>query len=118
EINDNSKFSAAVFKRRFKGGLKGFALEYLKWIKNNSPEKIDVVIETEPLKLKTKVNKITVKTTSVDKTLSQNRFYNGNAAEYLVVSELLFRGYNAQKLPVDEGLDVFAVKDNNLYLIQ
>jgi hypothetical protein len=118
EINDNSKFSASVFKQRFKGGLKAFALEYLKWTKKNSTEKIDIVVKPETLKLNTKMNSVGIESSSLDNTLSKNRFYNGNAAEYLVVAELLFRGYNAQKLPVDEGLDIFAVKDNQLYLIQ
>lgn len=119
EISDNSKFRGGVYKKRFPGGLKGFALEYLKWAKTTSDnKKIDVVIQPEVLKIKAQLNKTTIETTSEDNSKTKNRFYFGNAAEYLVVSELLFRGYNAQKLPVDEGLDVFAVKDKELYLIQ
>jgi len=38
--------------------------------------------------------------------------------EYLVLAELLFRKFNASRMAVDEGLDIFAVKDNKLYLIQ
>lgn len=42
----------------------------------------------------------------------------GKATEYLVVSELLFRRYNAQLISVDEGTDVIAVKDARMYFFQ
>ena len=41
--------------------------------------------------------------------------YIGTAGEHLVVSELLFRGYNASTMSVDEGLDIVATKDNKLF---
>jgi len=44
--------------------------------------------------------------------------YVGKAGEHLVVSELLFRGYNASIMSVDEGLDIVATKDNKLFNIQ
>ena len=44
--------------------------------------------------------------------------YIGKAGEHLVVSELLFRGYNASVMSVDEGLDIVATKDEHLYNIQ
>jgi len=44
--------------------------------------------------------------------------YIGTAGEHLVVSELLFRGYNASTMSVDEGLDIVATKDNKLFNIQ
>jgi len=44
--------------------------------------------------------------------------YIGTAGEYRVVSELLFRGYNASIMSVDEGLDIVATKDNKLFNIQ
>ena len=116
EISDNSKYRGGVYKKRFPGGLKQFAIEYLKWVKTNSKEKVDVVVKPETLKIEVEDNivvadAISTETLSVDKSQLKSRFYYGNAAEYLVVAELLFRGYNAQKLPVDEGLDVFAVKN-------
>jgi hypothetical protein len=36
----------------------------------------------------------------------------------LVVSELLFRGYNASIMPVDEGIDITAIKGDKLFNIQ
>lgn len=44
--------------------------------------------------------------------------YIGKAGEHLVVSELLFRGYNASIMNVDEGLDIVATKEGKLYNIQ
>ncbi|MEW6378857.1 MAG: HTH domain-containing protein [bacterium] len=44
--------------------------------------------------------------------------YIGRAGEHLVVSELLFRGYNASIMSVDEGLDIVATKEERLYNIQ
>jgi hypothetical protein len=44
--------------------------------------------------------------------------YVGKAGEHLVVSELLFRGYNASIMDVDEGLDIVATKGERLYNIQ
>jgi HB1, ASXL, restriction endonuclease HTH domain/PD-(D/E)XK endonuclease len=44
--------------------------------------------------------------------------YIGKAGEHLVVSELLFRGYNASIMNVDEGLDIVATKGEHLYNIQ
>lgn len=123
EISDNSIYRGGVYKKRFPGGLKQFAREYLKWLKTNSKEKADIKVRPETLKVEVEdkievTDTISIETLSLDKSQSKNRFYYGNAAEYLVVAELLFRGYNAQKLPVDEGLDVFAVKNKKLYLFQ
>lgn len=42
----------------------------------------------------------------------------GKAGEYAVMSELLFREYNANNMAVDEGIDIVASKDNNFYFIQ
>lgn len=44
--------------------------------------------------------------------------YVGKAGEHFVVSELLFRGYNASIMNVDEGLDIVATKEGKLYNIQ
>lgn len=44
--------------------------------------------------------------------------YIGKAGEYLVCSELLFRGFNASIMSVDTGLDIVATKENRLYGIQ
>ena len=44
--------------------------------------------------------------------------YIGKAGEHLVASKLLFLGYNASILDVDEGIDIVATKNDKLYNIQ
>ncbi|HMS22695.1 MAG TPA: group I intron-associated PD-(D/E)XK endonuclease [Candidatus Levybacteria bacterium] len=44
--------------------------------------------------------------------------YIGKAGEFLVCSELLFRGYNASIMSVDTGVDIVATKENRLYGVQ
>lgn len=44
--------------------------------------------------------------------------YTGKAGEYAVLSELMFRGYNSTILPIDDGIDVIAEKDNKYHHIQ
>nr|WP_287412095.1 hypothetical protein [Pseudodesulfovibrio sp.] len=44
--------------------------------------------------------------------------YTGKAGEFGVLSELLFRGYNASIMTVDEGIDVVATKNNKYFHIQ
>lgn len=116
EINDNSKYSASVFKKRFKGGLGEFARTYIKWAKETAPKELKI---EDSVKISENVKVlINPPVTEIQLSSQEKRFFNGKAAEYLLISELLFRGYNAQTLPVDEGLDVFAVKGNALYLFQ
>lgn len=47
-----------------------------------------------------------------------NSVYTGTAGECAVMSELLFRGYNANRMMVDDGVDIVAAKDNIYYYIQ
>jgi hypothetical protein len=42
----------------------------------------------------------------------------GKAGEYAVVSELLLRGYQASIIAVDKGIDISAIKNDKLFLIQ
>jgi hypothetical protein len=44
--------------------------------------------------------------------------YTGKAGEFAVLSELLFRGFNASIMTVDEGIDVVASKANRYFHIQ
>jgi hypothetical protein len=44
--------------------------------------------------------------------------YIGKAGEHAVLSELLFRGYNAALMSVDVGVDVMASKNNEVFNIQ
>lgn len=44
--------------------------------------------------------------------------YTGKAGEFAVASELIFRGYNASIMSVDEGIDITASKGDKFYFIQ
>ena len=44
--------------------------------------------------------------------------FTGKGGEHLVCSELLFRGFNASIMSVDVGIDIVAVRDNQLFGIQ
>jgi hypothetical protein len=47
-----------------------------------------------------------------------DRAYAGKAGEFAVLSELLFWGYNASLMSVDNGIDVVASKGNRYFHIQ
>lgn len=47
----------------------------------------------------------------------KNKFW-GKAAELHVTAELLYHGFQAANIPVDEGLDVLAVKKNKTFYFQ
>lgn len=47
-----------------------------------------------------------------------NTDYIGRAGECAVLSELMFRGYNANRMMIDEGVDIVAVKNNLYYYVQ
>ena len=53
-----------------------------------------------------------------DSPINQNSTYIGTAGECAVMSELMFSGYNANRMMIDEGADIIAVKDNIYYYIQ
>lgn len=44
--------------------------------------------------------------------------YIGKAGEHAVLTELLFRGYNAALMSVDVGVDIVATKNNEVFNIQ
>lgn len=44
--------------------------------------------------------------------------YIGKGGEYAVMSELLFQGYNANIMTVDEGIDIVASRQNVFYYLQ
>jgi len=44
--------------------------------------------------------------------------FTGSAGEYAVMSELLFRGFNASKMTVDDGIDVVASKVDKYFHVQ
>lgn len=55
---------------------------------------------------------------SIEPCPDSNSMYIGKAGEYAVMSELLLRGYNANEMTVDDGIDVIASKNNVVYYIQ
>jgi hypothetical protein len=94
------KVSWSILKSRF-GGLKK-ALEQMEVHQGNSNNKVGV-------------NK-TVKENN-EYFQNKNRFF-GEAAELHVAAELLYRGFQAANIPVDEGLDILAVKNNKTFYFQ
>ncbi len=96
------KISWSIYKTRF-GGLR----EAIKLIEKD-PTKIDKVV---------KVSDETRKVTEKQEFFGKGRYW-GEAAEYHVTAELLYRGFQAGNIPVDEGLDILAVKDNNTFYFQ
>ena len=54
----------------------------------------------------------------VEKIDKEKDRYTGKAGEYAVISELLFRQYNASLTSVDDGIDIIATKDKYTYYIQ
>lgn len=51
-------------------------------------------------------------------TPSTNSQYTGKAGEAAVISELLFYGFNASAMAVDDGIDIIASKNNVYFHIQ
>jgi hypothetical protein len=127
KLEELSSISGTTFRRRF-GGMKNFLFEYKNWLldrKNQTQQstilgKANITLP-EKISEKKEVDIVKTKTPELeeDYIVNQQR-YMGKGAENLVVAELLFRGFNAQILQVDEGIDVFAtnLKKNAIYLIQ
>lgn len=67
---------------------------------------------------KPKVEKETEEEKEEEEKLAVDSSYIGKAGEYLVCSELLFRGFNASIMSVDTGIDIVATKESRLYGIQ
>ena len=61
---------------------------------------------------------VTAEDEQAEEKIAVDSGYIGRAGEYLVCSELLFRGYNASIMSVDTGVDIVATKDNHLYGVQ
>lgn len=68
-----------------------------------------------PEKQKLEEKEEQIQETDKEKISSQ---YIGKGGEHIVVSELLFRGYNASIMGVDEGIDIVAIKENKQFNIQ
>lgn len=101
KIFSNKKFSYKIFRTRF-GDLKK-ALEKLGQDKNVYHE--------------TKATTQNLEKENPEFFQNKNRFY-GKAAEFHVTAELMYRGFQAANIPVDEGLDILAVKSNKTFYFQ
>lgn len=62
--------------------------------------------------------KVTTNPIVIEKPVTPSTNFTGSAGEHSVLSELLFRGFNAAIMAVDEGIDVVASKDNRYFHIQ
>ena len=72
-----------------------------------------LIVRTKDGKYKRRPNQTPPNPTpQIDKT------FEGAAGETAVISELLFREYNANRMMVDKGIDIVASKDNVYYYIQ
>lgn len=94
----DKKFSWALLRTRF-SGLKN-ALQLLDGLREDSEILTKRVKEENPKFFQ-----------------NTNRFY-GEGAEFHVTAELLYHGFQAANIPVDEGLDILAVKDNKTFYFQ
>jgi len=127
ELSKLTPIAGTTFRKRF-GGLKNFLFEYKNWLldeKNRTQQKTIFgkanIMLREKVSVKEAINIAKISTPELENEyITNQRRYSGKGAENLVVAELLFRGFNAQILQVDEGIDVFAtnLKKNELYLIQ
>jgi len=95
----DKKFTWRIYKTRF-GGLKK-ALEMIQGNKATLIKDLDTTQRQE----------------NPEFFLNKNRFF-GKAAELHVTAELLYRGFQAANIPIDEGLDVLAVKSNKTFYFQ
>lgn len=62
-----------------------------------------------------KQKRIVIKQVEIPKVSTQ---YTGKGGEYAVLGELLFNGFNASLMSVDDGIDVIASKSNKFFHIQ
>jgi hypothetical protein len=53
-----------------------------------------------------------------DEIILDSTNYFGKAGEYAIHSEMLFRGFNASIMTVDEGVDIIASKNNRFFYLQ
>lgn len=102
----DNKFTWAIFKTRFNGLRK--AIEQMEREEAKiTGKKFGAIEET----------KIEGKRENPEFSQNKSRFF-GKAAELHVTAELMYRGFQAANIPVDEGLDILAVKGNKTFYFQ
>ena len=65
-----------------------------------------------------KLKREVLQTKEIPKAENVSTQFIGKAGEHAVLSELLFQGYNASIMTVDDGIDVVASKNNKYFHIQ
>jgi len=113
ELSNLTPISGHTYRKRF-GGLKNFLFEYKSWLVENK------ITRQKSVSSKATITSHIAEVQQEIESFDNKQRYTGKAAENLVVAELLFRGFNAQILQVDEGIDIFATNiiKNEIYLIQ
>lgn len=118
DVNRDRKYNYSIFLRRFGSIKDAYKLAKQKFEPENIPPKTDIDSKDND---NIKVNKADIdekiSTQPIKEFEYKGNFY-GVAAENLVVSELLYRGYEAYLINVDLGLDVMAQKDGKTYYFQ
>lgn len=107
-LDENSK-KGGVFERIVNPKTKSIKPGYYRMRRSDSPRK--------PLPSPPKDVQEDVQENVVEEQKPTTNFF-GKAGEYAVMSELLFRGFNANNMTVDDGINIIASKDNNFYFIQ
>lgn len=98
------KFTWRIFKTRF-GGFKNA----LKNLENQIDKRANMG----------SIENLNEETEKENSEFFQNKTrYYGKAAELHVAAELLYRGFQAANIPIDEGLDILAVKNNKTFYFQ
>lgn len=118
ELSKITNISGGTYRKRF-GGLKNFLFEYKNWLLEKNKVTQERTISGKA-RIVSQVSIVDGSKNDDIRIFENKQRYVGRATENLVVAELLYRGFNAQLLQVDEGIDVFAlnIKNNELYLIQ
>lgn len=100
-LASDTKKKVSMYER-VKNGRGGFRKGYYRLKKQKKEKKPKPIIK--PVETKEKV--------------TDNRMFAGTAGEMAVCSELLFREYNVARMPVDDGVDIVAMKNNKTFYIQ
>lgn len=110
DINKDGKFDYHIFSRRF-GDLKQ---ANKKAEEKYSPRVRQLQVDDQI----TLDEKVSVEVVAPIEDIEYKGNFYGVAAENLVVSELLYRGYEAYLINVDLGLDVLAQKNRKTFYLQ
>jgi hypothetical protein len=92
---------------------KGTASDFIK----TAPATFAINLNKKQITAKKQIKLLAEEKQEDEKIIIESGFV-GKGGEFLVCSELLFRGYNASIMSVDYGIDIIATKNNKLFGIQ